>query len=264
MPPAPPATCRLCSAPLSALQRLTGDVCLAPRCRLAAARERTRARRDADLAERRAGAARLWQDDGLQRAPVVWIERHATRLVPLPAAVRRVQAAHLARLAAQLSAAPAADGSDPADPGHPGDPLPPDDTPLAPALCTFCGGRCCRYGAGTHGFVTTELLRRWLERHPQAMPADAAAAYRQALPRQHVEASCPYHGRHGCTLPQAMRSDICNRYACDALRTLQDHPEHATVVAAMDRAEALGPVARLRRDGPRVLPHAGRRRPRAG
>lgn len=270
MPPGPstaralPGTCRLCAAPLTALQRLRGDVCGAARCRLAAARERSRARRDEDLAERRDAAARRWQDDAVRHAPVVWLERHETRLVPLPAAMRRAQAAHLARLAAELSAAPGEGSDGPAGSADPGDPVPPDDTPLAPALCGFCGGRCCRYGASTHGFVTAALLRRWLQRHPQATPAEAAAAYLRRLPRHHVEGSCPHHGRHGCTLPHEMRSDICNRYACDALRTLQDHPAQATVVAAMDRAEALGPVALLRAEGPRVLPPPARRRPRRG
>lgn len=252
------ALCRLCQAPLTPLQHLRGDVCAAARCRLAAARERARARRDADLGERRAAAARLWQDGTAQQAPVVWLERHETRLVPLPAAMRRAQAAHLARLSSRLPAAtedPAATSTEPP---------PPDDTPLAAALCTFCAGRCCRYGAATHGFVSAELLRRWLKRHPQATPADAAAAYLQRLPRQHVEGSCPYHGRSGCTLPQAMRSDICNRYACDALRTLQDHPQHAAVVAAMDRAETLGPVALLRREGHRVLRQRRARTKRPG
>lgn len=259
-------TCRLCHAPLTPLQQMRSDVCSSARCRLSAARERARSRRDEDLADRRAVAARRWQDDGIQHAPVVWLERHETRLVPLPAAMRRAQAEHLAKLAAQLAAQPpAAPGDGPAGASDdPGEPLPPDDTALAPALCAFCGGRCCRYGAATHGFVTAGLLRRWLQRHPQATPADAAAAYLQRLPRHHVQGSCPHHGRHGCTLPHEMRSDICNRYACDALRRLQDHPEFTSAVAAMDRAEALGPVALLRPEGARVLPRAPRRRGRGG
>ncbi len=256
--PALPGTCRLCHAPLTPLQQMRSDVCSAARCRLAAARERARARRDEDLAERRDGAARRWQDDTVRQAPVIWLERHETRLVPLPAAMRRAQAEHLAKLAVQLAAQPAG------TPDEPGEPLSPDTTALAPALCGFCGGRCCRYGAGTHGFVSAGLLRRWLQRHPQATPADAAAAYLQRLPRQHVQGSCPHHGRHGCTLPHEMRSDICNRYACDALRRLQDHPEFGRAVAAMDRAEALGPVALLRPEGARVLPRAPRGRGRGG
>jgi predicted nucleic acid-binding Zn ribbon protein len=252
MPPAP-LHCRLCSAPLTRLQQMRADVCSTARCRLVAARERARRRRDDELAQRRAAAAALWRDDAVPLVPVVWIERHETRLVPLPAALRRDQAAHLRRLAHQLAQAPRDAAAAPPPPACT-EPPPCDTTPLAPALCTFCAGRCCRHGAGTHGFVTAELLQRWLRRHPQATPADAAAAYLQRLPRHHVQGSCPHHGRSGCTLPREMRSDICNGYACDALRRLQDHPEYAAVVAAMDRAETLGPVALLRREGHRVLP----------
>lgn len=241
-----PQLCRHCAQPLTPLERLAGDVCRRLDCHRTAMRALARQRRDAQLAAQRERAARHWQQPAVAVAPVLWLERHATELVQLPAAVRRAQLAHLARLAAEVTA----------DPRPPeGAPAPPDgSTPLAGSLCAFCGGRCCRYGAGTHGFVTAELLRRWLARHPGRSAADAAAAYAEHLPRWHVARSCCHHGRDGCTLPAAMRSDICNRYACDTLRDLQDHAATPAVLVAMQRDDTLGAVALLQPGGARRLP----------
>ncbi|WP_425257441.1 hypothetical protein ACPOLB_18255 [Rubrivivax sp. RP6-9] len=241
-----PMQCRLCSTVLTALQRLRGDICQRLDCQRLAARERARQRRDATLAAQRARAAQRWQQPAVADVPVLWLERHATELVQLPAAVRRAQLAHLARLAAEVDA----------DPQPPqGAPVLSDgSTPLAGALCGFCGGRCCRYGAGTHGFVTAELLRRWMARHPGRSAAEAAAAYAERLPRWHVARSCCHHGRDGCTLPEAMRSDICNRYACDTLRGVQDRSDAPALVVAMQRDVALGEVALLQPGGFRRLP----------
>lgn len=251
------AGCRLCSRPLSPLQVIRGDVCDAAACRLAAARERGRARRDDELARRRASAGRRWHDPAAQAAPLVWIEAHATRLVRVSAPARREQAAHLARLAAGLDGVPAeapAPGSVDKTLQAPADADPDPQTALGPALCAFCGGRCCRYGAGSHAFIGAEQLQRWRRAHPGTSAADAAAAYLERLPHRHVEGSCLHHGSAGCTLPPAMRSDICNRYACTGLRTLQDHPEQRQVVVAMDRAETLGAVALVGPDGARRMP----------
>lgn len=241
-----PQACRLCSAELTPLQRLRGDVCQRLDCQRLTAREQAAKQRDATLAARRRHASRRWRTAAVAEAPVLWLERHETEMVPLPAAVRQAQHAHLQRLAAEVDAEPQPPAAAPT--------LPDDSTPLAGALCGFCGGRCCRYGAGSHAFITTELLRRWLASHPGQTAADAAAAYLALLPRQHVARSCPHHGRQGCTLPAAMRSDICNRYACDTLRGLQDAGEPAAVVVAMQRDATLGDAALLQGEGFRKLP----------
>lgn len=244
--------CRLCGSTLSVLQKLGGDVCGRLDCRRAAAREQALRRRDAELAARRDSAARRWQEPLAAAAKVVWLERHETELVPVSRTARQAQRVHLARLAAEVAANPAAPEGPPIDEGG--------DSPLAGALCGFCGGRCCRYGAASHAFVTPELLRRWLARHPGQAPADAAAAYLALLPRQHVARSCLHHGRRGCTLPAAMRSDICNRYACDGLRELQDAGAPAAMVAAMQRDATLGDAALLQPAGFRRLPRLSARR----
>jgi len=198
-------TCRLCRRTLTALERLRGTTCGRLVCQHTATEQRRAAERAADLASRRTAAAKAWRDDSLQRAAVVWMQPHRTRLVEVHAAERREQIAHLFSVAEQ--AATVATVAEPASPG-----------PALPGrVCAFCGGRCCRHGAFTHAFVDRTLLQRWVDAHPGSTAQDAAADYAARLPREHVEGSCLHHGRDGCTLPREMRSDICNRHACDSL-----------------------------------------------
>jgi hypothetical protein len=240
--------CRLCGAALTPLERLQGDVCRRIDCRRQATRERALLKRDALLARRRAAARLAWQEPTVTEAPVVWLERHEAGLVPLAPAHREAHRGYLEGLVPELDAK---------DPMPPGTLLPKsadESTPLGRSLCAFCAGRCCRYGADRHAFITAELLGRWLARHPGSAPADAVAAYFALLPRRHVAGSCVHHGRDGCTLPAPMRSDVCNRYACNALRAVQDAGDAPALVAAMEQHETLGEAALLWPGGFRKLP----------
>jgi hypothetical protein len=227
-----PAACRFCGGALSALDRHRGW-CGATACRFKAGRERSLQRRDAEIARRRRRAGVPAE------VPVLWIEAHGTKLVPLPAHLRESYARHLAALAA----APL--------PETPPPPPPVEGTSELGRTCAFCRGRCCRYGAGRQAFVTGALLRRWLEAHPGATPAEAAADYLRRLPARHVEHSCLHHGAQGCTLPAGMRSDICNQYLCAPVA--QALPVHETVVAMEGGARGVQRAAWIA-DDTRTLP----------
>jgi len=242
---------------LTPLERLRGEVCDRLACRRQATDARHAAARAADLAARRAAAARVWQQPGLLAAPVVWLQPHAARLAPVSEDERGGQLAHLQALldAEAVDAEPVAtepppieaDGSASALPGR---------------VCAFCAGRCCRHGAFTHAFVDRTLLQRWVARHPGASLGDAAADYAAHLPREHVEGSCLHHTRNGCTLPREMRSDICNRHACDGLINAQQRVADGTptgLVVAMPATDHVQRAAWLGEEASRTLP----RRPRA-
>lgn len=241
-PTSKPAPCRFCGQALQPLERLRGDACRRLPCSVAAGRERMQQRRDAALAHRIQRDARQWQAPELAEAPAIWLHKHETRLVPLPAAERAEQARHLQALVAELERAPVTAA---------GDPPPATTEPLTQGLCTFCRGRCCRYGRGHHAFITTALLQRWLQHHPGATPQQAADDYLARVPRRHVENSCLHHGAQGCTLPREMRSDICNRYACDGLVQAADREAAGApqgLVAAMEGGSGLARAAWVRHD----------------
>lgn len=191
-------SCRHSGTPLTSLQRVRSDHCNRSACHQAAM-SRQREQRDADPAATRAAASRGHAGNAAIQAPVVWIPRHQTRLVPNSAAERRAHREHLADLIATISAR-----------------------------------------------------------------ADAAAAQHLALlPERHVEASRLPHGARGCTLPPTLRSDIRNRYACAALRQVQDDAQCASPpaarLAAMQERGSLSAAELLHTQGFRRRPLRCRR-----
>jgi hypothetical protein len=231
---------------------MQGRHCGSLDCQRTAARQAWLQRRDTTLARQQDSAAQRWQQPQLRDSAVLWLVAHEAPLARLPAERRRAHLAHLQSMVVALRAEPAP------PPTTPNRPEPAPSHPLAGALCAFCAGRCCRHGAASHAFVTTELLQRWLLQHPGQTAATAAAAYAARLPAWHAQGSCVYHGRQGCTLPAEWRADICNQHACDTLQRLQTHDNHRTAVVAMQTEHRLLDAVWLRPEGPRRLPRARR------
>lgn len=245
-PALPPPACRLCGQPLQPLERLQGAVCRRAACRHRAADEALAAARTAELRARSAALA--------PNAPLLWLTPHRARLVRVTAAERREQGRHLAALVDAAAPPPPTDE----------DAATPDDASALPGrVCAFCAGRCCRYGAYSHAFVDRALLERWIVAHPGSTLHDAAAAYAARLPARHVEGSCLHHGAAGCTLPREMRSDLCNRHACDALvaarERVADGAPEGLVVAMAGRGAGVQRAAWLTETQARALPRARRR-----
>lgn len=247
--PPGPTHCRLCRRPLLPLERLDGAVCRRAACRHRAVEEAQARARATELQARRAALA--------PAAPVLWLQPHSARLVRVVAAQRRAHRAHLdALVAGSAEPAPDAPAMDVAAAA-------PDASAMPGRVCAFCAGRCCRHGAFSHAFVTRALLERWVAAHPGATLRDAAAEYVARLPERHVEASCLHHGAAGCTLPREMRSDICNRHACDALvatrRRVAEGTPDGLVVAMAGRGAGVQRAAWLTEAQTRALPKPRRR-----
>ena len=71
--------------------------------------------------------------------------------------------------------------------------------------------------------------------NPGLDPAKLRAAYLGYLPPRTIPGSCVHHTRGGCSLPRALRSDVCNSFACAPLKLLQsglqaDPPVRVVVV----------------------------------
>lgn len=209
----PSLLCTECRQPLSALRARQRTVCERPACLQQADARETRAARGA-------AAARLQQDLAGTLGParaaaltVLWIRPHEAQAQPLPPALREQLQQHLLGLADSEGAG----DSPPAELASQAGPV----STAEWALCGWCGGRCCRYGGEENGYIRLNHLRRWQQDHPGSTLHDAAQAYIDRLPEQHVASSCAFHGLQGCTLDRTMRSEVCNRFACDGLRELQ-------------------------------------------
>jgi hypothetical protein len=131
------------------------------------------------------------------------------RLRKLSQRRRRQHELHLRRIITELA--------QPADPSPADDPTPtPTGRPLAAHLCTMCRGGCCTRG-GDAAYLSVATLRRFIATEGPLAPDALLAAYLDRLPIRSEAGSCIHHGVGGCSLPRAMRSDICNNYACQAL-----------------------------------------------
>lgn len=104
-------------------------------------------------------------------------------------------------------------------------------------LCALCGGGCCTRGAD-HAYLSPPTLRRFMDAQPQLSATEVVAAYVARMPAAPRIGSCINHTRTGCSLPRAMRSDICNDFACTALRQLEGAPA-AQVVLVVRRTQDL-------------------------
>lgn len=104
-------------------------------------------------------------------------------------------------------------------------------------LCGVCGGGCCTRGAN-HAYLCPPTLRRFMDAQPQLSITSVVAAYVDRMPANARWDSCINHTRFGCSLPRAMRSDICNDFACGALQQLQAAPA-VQVVLVVRRAQQL-------------------------
>ncbi len=98
------------------------------------------------------------------------------------------------------------------------------------AGCGHCRGSCCMAG-GTHAFIDERTLARVRQENPALSARAAIRAYVDAIPPRAVRGSCLFHGPSGCTLPRALRAELCNAYYCDGLGEFLKGPA--------DRADAV-------------------------
>lgn len=195
----------------------------------------------------RAAAARAWNAPAIASAPVVWLRDHADDFAPPDAADVAALRAFLLALGDE---APAPVNSP--DLALADEPLSALDAPL----CALCRGRCCRFGLDGRAFLEPQHLRSWLARRPGASWADAVDHWLGFIGAEHLQASCLFHGRAGCTLPRERRSDVCNQFACDALEQARDvaaaSPE-AVVVAGIAASHELRGAAAVSAQGARPI-----------
>lgn len=220
--------CRLCHRPLEALDQRRGlTLCRRVTCQGRNEAQRIEQERRAMTEAGLAAAQRL--DTGSRVREAVWLLPYEATLVPtLPQEREEAGQAWLQEAAAaarELGASASASASASAAAGAgagAGAAAATDGAAAGAALCSQCQGRCCTAGRDDHAFLHDGALRRWLMRHPGQPPEAAVHAYLQALPDQHVEGSCLFHGARGCALPREDRGDTCNAYGCLPYRSLQE------------------------------------------
>jgi len=197
-----------------------GDTCGEEYCREGVELREARACRERDRRETREAVSRKIEADlrpsEAPNALTAVLPAQDRPLLPQDP-VRRTLFAE--RLAGVMEDAAADQDGPTGDPPVPELPATAAET-LTRAACMSCRGHCCRHG-DLHAFIRPATLRRHLKLHPEQTPAQALQVYLSHIPSEATAGSCIYHGRRGCALPRAMRSDVCNRYLCEDLERLQ-------------------------------------------
>lgn len=235
--------CAVCQRPLALPERARG-ACGRRECEEEWLVRRPAQQREARRRELTASAARF-RNACADEAGVHDTERfvptpipyNGLQVAPLPDARRDALRAHLTHVAtaARAAAACAAASSDLDQHQRVRRAPVPVSSPemgrVLIAACTACRGRCCVQG-GDHAFVTVHTMRAYFDEHPEKTLEDAVADYMAPVRTETIEGGCVYQGERGCTLPAAMRADMCNTFFCESLVNLQrEHRDDAPVRA---------------------------------
>jgi hypothetical protein len=90
---------------------------------------------------------------------------------------------------------------------------------VASVACSLCKGVCCK-GGGDDAYLDERTMARIRHARPELDARGIIRLYTESVPVMSYEASCLLHGKQGCLLSRALRSDVCNSYFC---RGLEDY-----------------------------------------
>ncbi len=89
---------------------------------------------------------------------------------------------------------------------------------LSEKLCTECKGGCCIAGA-EHAYLSVFTIRTMMDANPHYSTEDILDLYLSHISPQSVKGSCINQTDRGCALPRDLRSDICNGFFCEPLKS---------------------------------------------
>ncbi len=99
---------------------------------------------------------------------------------------------------------------------------------IADRLCEMCKGGCCSYGKD-HAYLSASTIMQLIKQKPELSIAEIQELYLSKVDSKTVEGACINQTKLGCSLPRYMRSNICNGYYCDSVKSYLGHEELADV-----------------------------------
>lgn len=91
---------------------------------------------------------------------------------------------------------------------------------MSDRLCTLCKGGCC-YAGKEHAYLSVTTIKRYMDSHQEIPGAQILDLYLSHLNEETITNSCINQTATGCALPRELRSDICNAFFCDPLKSYQ-------------------------------------------
>lgn len=102
----------------------------------------------------------------------------------------------------------------------------------------MCKGGCCASGK-EHAYLSVFSIRRYMDDSPGQSTAEIIDLYLSKVSSETIKNSCINHTSTGCALPRHLRSDICNGYYCNSLKSYQEKMagrENSIAVLAIQRS----------------------------
>ncbi|RDH85914.1 MAG: hypothetical protein DIZ80_00105 [endosymbiont of Galathealinum brachiosum] len=109
---------------------------------------------------------------------------------------------------------------------------------ISDRLCGQCKGGCCASGK-EHAYLSVFSIRRYMDENPQVSSEELLKMYVDNIAEESIENSCINQTLTGCALSRDLRSDICNGYYCDTLKSFHKKMENKDaipIVVAIKRA----------------------------
>ena len=91
---------------------------------------------------------------------------------------------------------------------------------LSDQLCGMCKGGCCVAGK-EHAYLSVFTIRTMMDENPHLSSTHILDLYLSHISPQSVHNACINQTATGCALPKELRSDICNAFYCDSLKSCQ-------------------------------------------
>ena len=100
---------------------------------------------------------------------------------------------------------------------------------ISDRLCAQCKGGCCASGK-EHAYLSVFSIRRYMDEHPDVLPEELLKKYVDNMSDETIENSCINQTLTGCAVNRDLRSDICNGYYCEPLKSFQKKMENKDVM----------------------------------
>lgn len=207
-----PSNCRGCGCELSKTQSIRG-ICDNPECRRKDVNFQQQQRRQATLRIIRERMPASWPAS----APIALLPRNTNTLVPLADSRTKALRRHLEQIVAEARALPDPEFNTRETPATTnGVSAKQAGLPALSSACGLCGGHCCATG-GNSAWLEPDTIRRLQYQLLPVADTRIIEHYLSFLPDSSYENSCIYHAENGCSLPRAIRSNVCNQYLCKGL-----------------------------------------------
>lgn len=100
---------------------------------------------------------------------------------------------------------------------------------ISDRLCGRCKGGCCASGK-EHAYLSVFSVRSYMDKNPDVSSEALLKMYVDNVCEESIENSCINQTPTGCALNRDLRSDICNGYYCDTLKSFQKEAETKDVI----------------------------------